>query len=63
VYHLRLNRFDGKDFTMSPTYFAIRMARLDEQLEIFRIAGDLPNMQKVLAQKTLLHRAMYGPVA
>jgi hypothetical protein len=36
------------------------MQQLDEQLEVARIAGDLPSMQKLLSQKTLLYRAMYG---
>ncbi len=45
---------------MSPTYYAVRMLRLDEQLEAARLAGDFPRMQGVLAQKTSLRRAMYG---
>jgi hypothetical protein len=36
------------------------MARLDEQLETARRAGDFPRMQELLGEQTLLLRAMYG---
>ena len=45
---------------MSPTYFAVHMARLDEQLEAARLAGDIRAMQPLLAEKTSLLRSMYG---
>jgi hypothetical protein len=39
-----VDRFDERDLVMSPTYFAVHMAQLDEQLEAARLAGDLPRM-------------------
>jgi len=45
---------------MSPTYFAVQMARLDELLEAALLAGDLQRMQEVLGEQTSLLRAMYG---
>jgi hypothetical protein len=45
---------------MSPTYFAVQMARIDEELEIARKAGDLQDMQLLLAEATSLLRSMYG---
>jgi len=38
---------------MSPTYYAVRMQQLEEQLETARIAGDLPSMQKLRSQQAL----------
>jgi hypothetical protein len=55
-----VDRFDERDLVMSPTYFAVHMAQLDEQLEAARLAGDLPRMQGLLAGRTSLLRAMYG---
>jgi hypothetical protein len=45
---------------MSPTYFAVRNARLDKEFEAARLAGDLRRMQGLLAEKTILLRRMYG---
>jgi len=38
----------------------VHMARLDAELEIAWLAVDVPRMQRVLAEKTSLRRAMYG---
>jgi len=48
---------------MSPTYFAVRCRDLDQQLEAARLAGDMPRMQRLLGDKTLLLRAIYGNLA
>ncbi len=45
---------------MSPTYFAVHMARLDQELEAARRAGDFPRMQELLGEQTSLLRSMYG---
>jgi hypothetical protein len=45
---------------MSPTYFAVHMARLDEELEVARTAGDFQRMQGLLAEATSLLRSMFG---
>jgi hypothetical protein len=45
---------------MSPTYFAVQMARVDAELEVARKAGDLPRMQRLLGEATSLLRSMYG---
>jgi hypothetical protein len=45
---------------MSPSYFAVRNAELDEQIEAARSAGDFPRVYKLLAEQTYLLRAMYG---
>ena len=45
---------------MSPTYFAVRNAELDNKLEAARVAGDIRAMQPLLAEKTCLLRSMYG---
>jgi hypothetical protein len=44
---------------MSPTYFAVRNARLDEEFDATRLAGGLRRMQGLLAEKTILLRRMY----
>jgi hypothetical protein len=48
---------------MSPTYYEVHRARLDQELEIARKAGDMPRMQAALAGLTSLNRAMYGQPA
>jgi hypothetical protein len=48
---------------MSPTYYAVEMRRLDEELEAARRAGDLPRMQRLLGEQTGLMTAMYGKLA
>jgi hypothetical protein len=45
---------------MSPTYFAVRWAQLDEQIKAARLAGDICSMQPLVAEQTLLLTAMYG---
>jgi hypothetical protein len=45
---------------MSPTYFVVQMARVDEELEVARKAGDLQRMQRLLAEATSLLKSMYG---
>jgi hypothetical protein len=45
---------------MSPTYFAMRWAQLDEQIEAARLAGDIRGMQPFLAEQTFLVATMYG---
>jgi hypothetical protein len=45
---------------MSPTYFEVQRAKLDAELEVARKAGDLPQMQFLLAGLTGLYRAMFG---
>jgi hypothetical protein len=45
---------------MSPSYFAVRNAELDEQIEAARLAGDFPRVYKLLTEQTSLLRAMYG---
>jgi hypothetical protein len=48
---------------MSPTYFAVRMKNLDEQAKAAWKAGNIPDVQRVAREKTLLLRAMYGTLA
>jgi hypothetical protein len=48
---------------MSPTFFAVQMARVDAEIEIARRAGDLDSLQRLLAEATVLLRSMYGRVA
>jgi hypothetical protein len=36
------------DWTMSPTYFAVRYEQLDRQIGHVRQAGDVPAMQTML---------------
>jgi hypothetical protein len=45
---------------MSPSYFAVRNAELDEQIEAARLAGDFPRVYELLAEQISLVRAMYG---
>jgi hypothetical protein len=45
---------------MSPTYFAVRMAAADKQLEVARKVQDIPAMQVILAEMTQLIHAYYG---
>jgi hypothetical protein len=49
-----------EDLMTSPTYFAVRNARLDKEFEAARLAGDLRRMQGLLAAKTILLRRTYG---
>ena len=58
-----LDRFDDEDLTMSPSYFAVRNAELDERIEAARLAGDFPRVYSLLAEQTSLLRAMYGQPA
>jgi hypothetical protein len=48
---------------MSPTYFAVRNAEIDGQLEAARLAGDFRLMHELLAEQTLLLEAMFGLLA
>jgi hypothetical protein len=48
---------------MSPTYYTVHIAQLDEQLEVARLAGDTPRRQELLAEKMLLMQAVYGRLA
>ncbi|MEH2570241.1 hypothetical protein [Bradyrhizobium sp. AZCC 2289] len=48
---------------MSPTYYAIQMARLDSEIEAARLAGDLPRLQELAGEQTLLMQRMYGRLA
>ena len=57
------HRFDEEDPTMSPSYFAVRNAELDEKIEAARLAGDFPRVYNLLAEQTSLLRAMYGQPA
>jgi hypothetical protein len=59
----RNTAIDSKGLTMSPTYFAVQMARIDEELEAARQAGDFQRMQGLLAEATSLLRSMYGTLA
>jgi hypothetical protein len=52
-----------KDLMMSPTYYTVHIAQLDEQLEVARLAGDTPRRQELLAEKMLLMQAVYGRLA
>jgi hypothetical protein len=45
---------------MSPTYFVVRWAQSDEQIEAARLADDICGMQPFLAEQTLLVATMYG---
>ena len=45
---------------MSPSYFAVRNAELDEQIEAARLAGDFPRVYELLAEQTSLVRSMHG---
>jgi hypothetical protein len=45
---------------MSPTYYAVQMARLNREIETARLAGDLPRLQKLAGEQTLLMQRMYG---
>jgi hypothetical protein len=45
---------------MSLTYFAIRWAQLDQQINAAGRAGDICGMQPLLAEQTLLLTAMCG---
>jgi hypothetical protein len=45
---------------MSPTQYEVSRAKLDEELESARKAGDVPRMQMSLAGLTALYSAMYG---
>jgi len=45
---------------MSPTYFAVRMARIDEQLQLARKAGDIRSMQRLAGERQSLLESMYG---
>jgi hypothetical protein len=44
-------RFETKAIEMSPTYFAVQMARLDEELAAARLAGNFPRMQRLLGSR------------
>jgi hypothetical protein len=46
-----------------PDIFCSPLQDLDKQLEAARKAGDMPSMQRLLGDKTLLLRAMYGKLA
>jgi hypothetical protein len=45
---------------MSPTFFAVQMAQLDEQIKAACKAGDIPRLQELAGEQMLLLRAMYG---
>lgn len=45
---------------MSPTYFVVRNAQLDEELKAAQLAGNTPLVQELLTEKTSLYKAMYG---
>ncbi len=45
---------------MSPTYFAVQMARLDEELEAARKAGDIRRMQRLVGEQQSLLESVYG---
>ncbi len=45
---------------MSPTNFVVHMARLDEQLEAARKAGDTRRMQRLIGEQQSLLESMYG---
>jgi hypothetical protein len=45
---------------MSPTYFAVHMARLDARIEAACEAGDILLLQKLAGEQTSLLRSMYG---
>jgi hypothetical protein len=53
----------GKEFEMSPTYYAVQMARLDRAVDAARFAGDLPRLQQLAGERTLLMQRMYGRLA
>jgi hypothetical protein len=57
---MMLHRFDDEDLTMSPTYFVVRNAQLDEELKAAQLAGNTPLVQELLTEKTSLYKAMYG---
>jgi hypothetical protein len=46
--------------TMSPTYFAVHMARLDARIEAACKAGDILLLQKLAGEQASLLRSMYG---
>lgn len=45
---------------LSPTYLVVKQAQLDLQLERARKDGNIPAMQRALAEHTYLIRAYYG---
>jgi hypothetical protein len=45
---------------MSPTCYVVQRTRLDTELSIARMVGDIGAMQRALAGLTALNRAMYG---
>lgn len=45
---------------MSPTYFEVRKAELDEQIEAARLAGGQERLQQLLGDLTILLRSMFG---
>ena len=49
-----------KEVIMSPTKFAVRCEEINRLLETARQAGDLIQMQLLLAEQTSLLRSMYG---
>jgi hypothetical protein len=48
---------------MSPTFFAVQMARVDAEIEVAGQTGDLDSLQRLLAEATSLLRSMYGRLA
>jgi hypothetical protein len=45
---------------MSPTYYAVQMARLNGEIETARLAGDITRMQRLIGEQQSLLEAMYG---
>jgi len=45
---------------MSPTYYAVHMARMNSEIETARLAGDITRMQRLIGELQSLLEAMYG---
>jgi hypothetical protein len=47
-------------WTMSPKYFAVRYEQLERPIDQARQASDVPRMQAMLTEITILLQSMYG---
>jgi hypothetical protein len=45
---------------MSPKYFAVRYEQLERPIDQARQASDVPRMQAMLTEMTILLQSMYG---
>jgi hypothetical protein len=45
---------------MSPTYYAVDMARLNSEIETARLADNITRMQRLVGEQQSLLEAMYG---